>query len=70
MPALADMQAAVPKCPRMKMKRQGLGMVNDVLCGVPMRYVAVGNVWACPRCLHKVKGLLLAEAHEQLSAAA
>lgn len=71
MPSRMDMEAATPTCPRIRVKRAGLTVVPGERCAMPMRYVdARGNVWACPRCLQRVKGLLIVEQQSELPAAA
>lgn len=59
MPTLADLTAAVPKCPRIT-KRMGH---PDTRCSRPMRYLAPGNMWRCPirSCAMEIKGVMLAE---------
>ena len=59
MPTLADLTAAVPKCPRIT-KRMGH---PDTRCSRSMRYDREGNVWRCriPSCAMTIKGVMLAE---------
>lgn len=56
MPRLADLQAAVPKCTRMRY----VGLAAAHRCGRPMHYAAAANIWKCPKCGTMVKGLMIA----------
>jgi hypothetical protein len=47
MPTLAQIQAAIPKCPRIAVYGRGADR-REERCGRPCRYRVDCNVWQCP----------------------